>query len=307
MSELRLEVRAVSKWYGEVTALSEVTFTLGPGVTGLLGPNGAGKSTLLKLAAGLLRPSLGTVRLGGRDPFASAAARASIGIAPELEGFPEGMTGLQFVTAMLRFHGWRGAAARARARELIDSVGLTDARDRKAEGYSKGMRQRLKLAQALAHDPAFLILDEPLNGLDPPGRREVIERIRALGAEGRTVLVSSHVLHEVEAMTPRLLLLNRGRLLAEGEVSEIRDLMEDRPHQLWLRCADARAAASRLMALPEVESLRFQEEGFLVETRRPERFLEALQARAAAGEVAVEELEPRDENLQAVFDYLVEA
>ena len=193
-----LEYVRASRWYGPVIALNDVTTTVGPGVTGLLGPNGAGKSTFLKLAAGQLAPSQGEVRVLGQPAWGSPQLFHRVGVCPEADAFWEGLTGLQFLMALLRLTGFDDAECRRRADHALEQVALTEARDRKIGGYSKGMRQRIKMAQSLSHDPQVLLLDEPLSGMDPVNRRRVVDLVKKLGREGRTVLVSSHILHEVE-------------------------------------------------------------------------------------------------------------
>jgi ABC-2 type transport system ATP-binding protein len=288
-----------------VIALNDVTTTVGPGVTGLLGPNGAGKSTFLKLAAGLLAPSQGEVRLLGRPAWGTPELYHEVGVCPETDAFWEGMTGLQFVSSLLRLNGFDEAECRRRAEQALDLVALLDAKDRKVGGYSKGMRQRVKMAQALAHDPQVLLLDEPLSGMDPVNRRRVVDLVKKLGREGRTVLVSSHILHEVESMTRRVLLIHNGRILAEGDVREIRDLMDEHPHTVALRARDPRALARAVVAMPHVISLTFGSEGewVTVQTARPDELYGNL---AAAAEAAgVSEMYSPDENLESVFRYLV--
>ena len=297
-------VRA-SRWYGQVIALNDVTTTVGPGVTGLLGPNGAGKSTFLKLAAGQLAPSQGEVRVLGKPAWGSPELFHRVGVCPETDAFWEGLTGQQFLMALLRLTGFDEAECTRRAQAALDQVALTDARDRKIGGYSKGMRQRIKLAQALAHDPDVLLLDEPLSGMDPVNRRRVVDLVKKLGREGRTVLVSSHILHEVEAMTRRVLLIHNGRILAEGDVREIRDLMDEHPHTVALRARDPRRLAQAVVGAPHVLSLSFGAEGewVTVQTARPDEFYAALPE--AAVESGVSEMYSPDENLESVFRYLV--
>ena len=300
-----LEYVRASRWYGPVIALNDVTTTVGPGVTGLLGPNGAGKSTFLKLAAGLLAPSQGEVRLLGRPAWGTPELYHHVGVCPETDAFWEGMTGLQFVTALLRLTGYDDAECRRRAEQALETVALLEAQDRKVGGYSKGMRQRVKMAQALAHDPQVLLLDEPLSGMDPVNRRRVVDLVRRLGREGRTVLVSSHILHEVEAMTRRVLLIHNGRILAEGDVREIRDLMDEHPHTVSLRARDPRALARAVVGAPHVLSLTFGADGewLTLQTAKPDEFYGHLhEAALAAG---VMEMYSPDEDLESVFRYLV--
>jgi ABC-2 type transport system ATP-binding protein len=297
-------VRA-SRWYGPVIALNDVSTTLGSGVIGLLGPNGAGKSTFLKLAAGQLAPSQGEVRVLGRPAWGAPELFHRVGVCPETDGFWEHMTGTQFLEALLRLTGFDEAECRRRAERALAELDLLPARDRKIGGYSKGMRQRVKLAQALAHDPEVLLLDEPVSGMDPVNRRRVIDLVKRLGREGRTVVVSSHILHEVEAMTRRVLLIHNGRILAEGDVREIRDLIDEHPHTVALRARDVRALARAVVSLPHVRSLRFAPDGewLTLQTERPEEFYGALHG--AALEAGVAEMYSPDEDLESVFRYLV--
>jgi ABC-2 type transport system ATP-binding protein len=297
-------VRA-SRWYGPVIALNDVTTVVEPRVTGLLGPNGAGKSTFLKLAAGQLAPSQGEVRLLGVPAWGSPEVFHHVGLCPEADAFWEGMTGLQFVTALLGLTGYDEAECRQRAEAALAEVALLEAKDRKIGGYSKGMRQRVKLAQAIAHDPQVLLLDEPVSGMDPINRRHVVDLVKRLGREGKTVLVSSHILHEVEAMTRRVLLIHNGRILAEGDVREIRDLMDEHPHTVALRARDPRALAQAVVGSPHVLSVVFGAEGqwVTVQTARPDEFYGTLHE--AALEAGVSEMYSPDENLESVFKYLV--
>jgi len=300
-----LEYVRASRWYGPVIALNDVTTTVGPGVTGLLGPNGAGKSTFLKMAAGQLAPSQGEVRVLGQPAWGSPELFHRVGVCPEADAFWEGLTGLQFLMALLRLTGFDDAECRGRADQALEQVALTEARDRKIGGYSKGMRQRIKMAQSLAHDPQVLLLDEPLSGMDPVNRRRVVDLVKKLGREGRTVLVSSHILHEVEAMTRRVLLIHNGRILAEGDVREIRDLMDEHPHTVALRARDPRALARAVVGSPHVLSLTFGAEGewVTVQTARPDEFYSSVVD--AAVEAGVSEMYSPDENLESVFKYLV--
>jgi ABC-2 type transport system ATP-binding protein len=274
-------------------------------VTGLLGPNGAGKSTFLKLAAGQLQPSQGEVRLLGLPAWGSPEVFHRVGLCPEADSFWENLSGRQFLTTLLRLTGYDEAECQRRAEQALHEVALLDAKDRKIGGYSRGMRQRIKLAQALAHDPEVLLLDEPVTGMDPVNRRRVIDLVRRLGREGRTIVVSSHILYEVEAMTKRVLLVHNGRILAEGEVREIRDLLDEHPHTVALRARDPRRLAAAVVGWPSVLSVRLGMEGewLTVETARPDEFYGALHA--AALETGVSEMYSPDENLESVFRYLV--
>jgi ABC-2 type transport system ATP-binding protein len=294
-----------SRWYGPVIALNDVTVDIPAGVTGLLGPNGAGKSTFLKLAAGQLRPSQGEVRLLGQPSWGSPALFHRVGLCPETDAFWEHLTGLEFLIALLRFTGYDETECRRRAENALHQVELLDAKDRRLGGYSKGMRQRVKLAQSIAHDPQVLLLDEPVAGMDPVNRRRVIDLVRRLGKEGKTVLVSSHILHEVEAMTRRVLLIHNGRILAEGDVREIRDLLDEHPHTVSLRAREPRRLAEVIVSWPTVISVSFGAEGewLTVQTGRPDEFYGALPE--VALEAGVTEMYSPDEDLESVFRYLV--
>lgn len=299
-------LEGASKWYGDVIGVNQIGLTFGPGVTGLLGPNGAGKSTLMKLVTGQLKPGSGTVRVRGMDPCRDAGAFRELGYCPDTDSFYEDMSGLEFVTVMGRLTGYGAAEARQRASRALDRAGLTDARHRRIRGYSKGMRQRTKLAAALVHDPPIVLLDEPLNGLDPVGRRQMLQIFREMGAEGRTVIVSSHILHEIENLTTRIALLHHGRMLAEGDIAGIRELIENQPLTLQLDTPDARAMAKLLVAIEGVSSVTLPDTGGVVaRTARPELLYETVQEAAAAGRVEVAALTALDDNLDAVFQYLV--
>jgi ABC-2 type transport system ATP-binding protein len=297
----------VSKWYGNVIGLNKLTLHVSAGVTGLLGPNGAGKSTLLQLATGQMQPSQGAVRVLGHPTWNNPALMRHVGVCPEQDAFYEWMTGFEFVRTCARLAGLsRGAATKATERAL-ETAGMTAHMNRAIRGYSKGMRQRTKLAQAMVHDPPVLFLDEPFTGTDPLGRHEMIEVIRGLGTAGRTVLVSSHVLHEVQALTPHIVLLHRGRLVAEGHVRQIRDLIDRHPHRIVLVCDDYRGLAARVVGWADVEGVKMmaRERAVLVETQRPDAFYGRLPTLAAEGGVAIREVYSDDDNLEAVFKYLV--
>jgi ABC-2 type transport system ATP-binding protein len=302
-----VEFDAVSKWYGNVIGVNNLTFQVPAGVTGLLGPNGAGKSTLLQLATGQLRPSKGAVRVLGRPAWNNPALNRAIGLCPEQDAFYEWMTGRDFVTTCARLSGLPRAEAADRAAGALELVGMTPNADRAVRGYSKGMRQRTKIAQALVHDPEVLFLDEPLTGTDPVARRDLMDVIRHLGQAGKSVLVSSHVLHEVQAMTPHIILLHRGRLVAEGQVREIRELIDRHPHKIVLVADAYRALAARLVTFDDVEGLKVlaADRAVMVETRTPDAFYTRLPSLALADGTAIWEVYSEDDNLEAVFKYLV--
>jgi ABC-2 type transport system ATP-binding protein len=299
----------VSKWYGQVIGLNDVTASVPPGVTGLLGPNGAGKSTFMKLITGQLKPSKGSVTVLGEPIWRNPRLYFQIGFCPEQDAFYDRMTGLEWVTALVRLNGLSETAANEAARRALTTVDLMDAADKKIGAYSKGMRQRVKLAQAIVHDPVLLILDEPLGGMDPIARRKTIRLIREWARAGKSVIVSSHILHEIESMTANILLINNGRILAEGDVHHIRDLIDEHPHTVYVRAENPRGLARQFLDSDrgeDVRSLKFTEGAVVVETGRPDIFYSRLTDLAASGEIgAIDEVTSPDDNLQAVFQYLV--
>ena len=296
----------LSKWYGQVIGLNDVTVAVPPGITGLLGPNGAGKSTFMKLITGQLKPSKGSVRVLGEPIWGNPALYFRIGFCPEQDAFYERMTGLEWITALVRLNGFSETEAANAAKAALDQVDLMPAADKKIGAYSKGMRQRVKMAQALVHDPELLILDEPLSGMDPIMRRKTIRLIKEWARAGKSVLVSSHILHEIEAMTSNILLVHNGRILAEGNVHQIRDLIDEHPHTVYIKAEDPRALARRFLADDNMLSLKFDPGALIIQTAKPDVFYARLTELAASGEAGqVEEVTSPDDNLQAVFQYLV--
>ena len=298
----------VTRWYGQVIGVNGVSCDISPGVTGLLGLNGAGKSTLFKLMAGQLAPSKGRILLMGHDLAHHPGLFRWIGFCPEPDALYESMTGREMLVYLLRLHGFNHTEAAQRAASALERTHLTQDADRRVAGYSKGMRQKIKLAQAMAHDPRVLFLDEPFNGMDPVSRHESMELIRELGAEGKTVLVSSHILHEVEQMTSTILLIQNGRILAEGHVSDIRDLIERHPHQVRIACDQPRRLAAALVTSEDVQGVRVEadDEHVVVETNRPRTFFAALPSIALSGEARIRGFTTADDDLKSLFEYLVE-
>ena len=296
----------LSKWYGQVSGLNDVTVDVPPGITGLLGPNGAGKSTFMKLVTGQLKPSKGTLQVMGEPIWGNHALYARIGFCPEQDAFYERMTGMEWVTGLVRLNGLSETDATAAAGRALEAVDLSAAAGKKIGAYSKGMRQRVKLAQAIALDPELLILDEPLNGMDPIQRRRTIQLIHDWAAAGRSVLVSSHVLHEVEALTSNVLVINNGRIVAEGDVHHIRELIDEHPHSVSIRAGQPRELAREILSQDGIISLRFESDRLIVETEKPDAFYTRLTELAASGAAGViDEVTSPDDNLQAVFKYLV--
>jgi ABC-2 type transport system ATP-binding protein len=298
----------LSKWYGQVIGLNDVSVTVPPGITGLLGPNGAGKSTFMKLITGQLKPSQGSITVLGEPIWQNPGLYNRIGFCPEQDAFYDRMTGREWVTALVRLNGVTETEAAAMAVRAIENVELSDAADKKIGAYSKGMRQRIKMAQALAHDPELLILDEPLSGMDPIARRKAIRMIKEWGRAGKSVIVSSHILHEIESMTANILLINQGRILAEGNVHQIRDLIDEHPHTVHIKADQTRALAREFLGHDDVLSLKFEEGAVVVQTGRPDAFYARLTDLAASGaHGAIHEVTSPDDNLQAVFQYLVKS
>ena len=296
----------LSKWYGDVIGLNDVTLEVPRGVTGLLGPNGAGKSTFLKLCTGLVRASKGSIRVLGEDPWNNPQFLRRIGLAPEHDAFYENLTGLQFVTLLARMQGFSRHKAERRAHDALEQVRLTPNIHRRVATYSKGMRQRVKIAQAIVHDPELLFLDEPLTGTDPVGRREMIDFIKALAKQGKSIVVSSHVLYEVEAMTPNILLIHRGRVIAEGDIHQIRELIDEHPHNIRIEVDRPRELASRLLSLPGVVTVRVPDERHVeAETRKPDDFYQHALALFQRERFNIVSLTSPDDNLESVFRYLV--
>ncbi len=307
-AEKSIEARDLSKWYGEVIAVNKITLSIAPGVTGLLGPNGAGKTTLLNLIAGQLKPSQGDVSVRGHSPWSDCSIHRLAGYCPDIDSFYRAMTGHQFVVAMLRLSGFRSRAARQRAAAVLRTVGLVEARKKKIGAYSKGMRQRLKLAQAIAHSPEILLLDEPLGGMDPLGRRRSIDLIKKLGKEGKTVVVSSHILHEIEAMTNTIVVMSNGKILAEGNVHEVRELLDKYPRKVHITCDKPRHLSAKLVEFDDVVSVSLERDtpGLLIETIKPDAFFNRLPKLIVSNNIEVESLTSPDDNVEAVFKYLVE-
>lgn len=304
---VRIEANEVGKWFGEVVAVGRCSLAVGGGVVGLLGQNGAGKTTLFKLLAGLITPSRGEVRIDGLPLRDHVGLFRRIGFCPESDALPSWLTGSEFLSVLARLAGVPRARVRTRVDELLERFELTSAARRRLGGYSKGMRQKLKLAQALAHDPDIIFLDEPLNGMDPTSRRDAIAAIRRLGVEGRTVLVSSHILPEVEEMTQGIVLMHRGRVLAEGDVAEIRDLIPEHPTVVALRCDRPRELAAFLVRQNHVAGVDCQaHDRVVVRTDHALAFYRALPSWLLASGLAVEEIHTLDDNLESVFSYLTQ-
>jgi ABC-2 type transport system ATP-binding protein len=298
-----IQLDHVSRWYGNVVAVNDVSFALGPGVTGLLGPNGAGKTTLLHLLAGLLAPSAGQVRVVGRPTFGDPSIYRLVGLVPEREAVPGYLTGRQFVRLNAELQGLPNAGPAAD--RAIGTVELADAADRAIGGYSKGMRQRIKLASALVHEPQVLLLDEPFNGMDPRQRLHMMDLLRSMARAGRTILFSSHILEEVERLADGILVIHAGRLAASGDYREIRRLMTDRPHTFRVRSSDDRRLASAFMAEPAVFGAELRDDRLTVRVSEFSGFTRSVARVARDAGVRLLEVAPTDDSLESVFEYLV--
>ncbi len=298
-----LSFEHVTKFYGAVIGVNDISCRIGPGITGLLGANGAGKSTLMKLASGQLRPTQGHVRIGEHDAW-STAAKHHLGYSPDLNSFYEEMTGREFVYTMARLHGFSRVEARQRTADVIEEVGMTDRAGRRMAGCSHGMRQRIKLAQALVHDPWLLLLDEPLSGIDPGGRREINELLFRLAAQGKTILVSSHILVEIEQLSNSILMMSRGRIIASGTLAEVRNLMQMRPMVVEIVAEPARRLAALLAENPIVQSVEVRDHALTVRTRNPQQFFGEIGELVCQHGIEVRRLQPLDAGAEAVFDYL---
>lgn len=302
-----ITLRNVSRWYGQVIGLNDVSCEISPGITALLGQNGAGKSTMMRLITGQLKPTTGDISVFGERPFAKPSIYKRIGYCPEIDNFYEYMTGRQFVNFLGRLSGYDEREARERTQRVLELVGMADRADKKIAGFSKGMRQRIKLAQAMIHDPDIILLDEPLNGLDPVGRRDYMDMLGSLAERGKAILVSSHILYEVEQLTRSILLLHRGRLLATGDLRVIRSLIDKHPHRIKIETTDPRRVAATLLTLPYVISMQFEPAGGALELEcgQPDEFYSTLPRMCQEHHLPITSMSSPDNNLEAVFSYLV--
>ena len=306
MSDDRITIENVSRFYGEVLGVNRVSLSIPPGITSLVGPNGSGKTTLMNLMTGLVRPTEGRIRILGVDPGNAREMFRFVGYSTQFDSFPKGVTGRQFIYSFLRLFGYPPAQCKTMADKAIERVRLTDAADRKIAGYSKGMRQRIKLAQAIAHDPRVLVLDEPLNGLDPLVRAETLNLFRQYAADGRHVLVSTHILHEVDMISDQFILLSNGYVVAEGQIQDVRSEIREHPMQITIRCKQPSELASKVFLLDHVVEARIHPdgEGVLVLTRDADKFYRTLN-HIALGDLDIESIAPADDTVKSVYEYLI--
>ncbi len=314
-----VETENLSKWYGEVMGVNDVTLTIHPGITGLLGPNGAGKTSLMKVMTGQLKPNQGEVRVLDQPVWNNPELTRRVGYCPDIELAYQFMTGFEFITFFATLSGYDKSEVESRSLRVLETVDMLFAKDRPIASYSKGMRQRVKLAQALVHEPELLFLDEPLTGLDPNGRRHVLTLLQELAAQEISIIASSHILYEIEALTETILLIHQGRILAEGTISDIRELIDEHPHKVYLSTDEPRRLAQVCLPFEDILSVTFvdddgavsesQEEkesgDIIIETAKPDAFYARLPELLIENELSVSQLYSPDDNLSSVFKYLV--
>ncbi len=298
-----ISVEKISRWYGNVVAVNEISFALGPGITGLLGPNGAGKSTLLHMLAGLLKPSNGEARVLGESTWENPDIYKRMGFVPERESVYSFLSGLDFVKLSARLQGLPNVDAAAL--EALETVEMTDSKDRAMGGYSKGMKQRVKIAAAIVHKPSILLLDEPFNGTDPRQRLRMMDMLRRMADNGATIVFSSHILEEVERLAENVLVIVAGRLAASGDFHAIRRLMTDRPHSIMLRSSDNRRLAAAMIGRPAVFGVELNGDKIMLRCSDLDAFAHLAPQVAHETGVTLFELSPTDESLESVFSYLV--
>lgn len=302
-----INAEKLSKWYGNILGISEISVRVGPGIQGLLGPNGAGKSTFLKIASGQLRQNLGTITIFGETVYNNHKLFEKIGFCPEYDCYYKEVTGWEFMIFLAKLHGFKGKEAVDMAGNALERVGMTENARKLISAFSLGMRQRLKVASSIIHNPDLLILDEPLRGVDPLWRVKIIKLIKEFEKQGKTVIVSSHILPEIESMTNNITLIHQGKIFAHGDIQEIRGLIDKHPHQVSIQCNQPRLAAEKLIPYEFVLNVRLLdgENRIVVETNNREKFFDSLMNIIVDNRLEVEEMISPDDNLQAVFDYLI--
>ena len=313
-----VQTENLSKWYGEVMGVNDITLTIRPGITGLLGPNGAGKTTLIKLITGQLKPNQGEVKVLNQPVWNNPDLTKRVGYCPDIELAYQFMSGFEFIAFFATLSGYDKAEVKSRSLRVLETVDMLQAKDRPIGSYSKGMRQRIKLAQALVHEPELLFLDEPLTGLDPNGRRHVLALLNRLADKGISIVVSSHILYEIEALTETILLIHQGRILAEGTISDIRELIDEHPHKVYLSTDEPRRLAQVCLPFEDILSVTFVANGdvveesraveagdIIIETAKPEAFYVRLPELLIENNLNVSQLYSPDDNLASVFKYLI--
>jgi ABC-2 type transport system ATP-binding protein len=307
MSKQQIIFGSVSKFYGEVLGVNRISLSIGPGITSLVGPNGSGKTTLMNLMTGLLRPTKGALSVLGVTPSQAEEFYKLVGYCSQFDAFPKGLSGYDLINSMLGVHGYSAADAEELTWKAIDRVNMRDAAKRRVAGYSKGMRQRIKLALAICHQPQVLVLDEPLNGLDPMARAEVIALFEQLAGDGFYIIISSHILHEVDMISDKVVILSNGYVVAEGNIQGVRSEMEDHPMQIFIRCDQPSVVASRVFEQDHVVEVKIHQDGqgLLVSTRDADQFYLLLNRIVLENQLSVEAIAPADENVHSVYQYLI--
>jgi ABC-2 type transport system ATP-binding protein len=307
MSKQQIIFGSVSKFYGEVLGVNRISLSIGPGITSLVGPNGSGKTTLMNLMTGLLRPTKGALSVLGVTPSQAEEFYKLVGYCSQFDAFPKGLSGYDLINSMLGVHGYSAADAEELTWKAIDRVNMRDAAKRRVAGYSKGMRQRIKLALAICHQPQVLVLDEPLNGLDPMARAEVIALFEQLAGDGFYIIISSHILHEVDMISDKVVILSNGYVVAEGDIQGVRSEMEDHPMQIFIRCDQPSVVASRVFEQDHVVEVKIHQDGqgLLVSTRDADQFYLLLNRIVLENQLSVEAIAPADENVHSVYQYLI--
>lgn len=307
MTQAKITFENVSKFYGDVLGVNRVNLEIAPGITSLVGPNGSGKTTLMNLMTGLLKPSSGSISVLGVSPNEPEAIFRMVGYCSQFDSFPRGATAREFIEFYLRVHGFTAQQTDDLAQAALERVSLLEAADRKVSSFSKGMRQRVRLAQSIAHDPSVLVLDEPLNGLDPMARAEIIRLFRELADAGMFLIISSHILHEVDMMSENVVLMNNGYIVAEGEVHGVRDEIDEHPIQILIRCDRPQLLASRLFEHEHTVEARIHNDrqGLFVKTRKPDDFYLLVNRVITDHSLQVESVAPVDDDLNAVYQYLI--
>ena len=307
MSDSVISFANVSRFYGEVLGINNVNLAIPAGITSLVGPNGSGKTTLMNLMTGLIRPTQGEIKVLGVSPEDPERLGKLVGYCAQFDACPKGLTGYQFIFLFLRMHGYTPAECDRKTATALERVSMTPAAQRPVGAYSKGMRQRIKLAQSIAHDPQVLVLDEPLNGLDPMARAETIALFREWGASGRHVIVSSHILHEVDQISDQVILLSQGYVVAEGEIKGVRDEVKEQPMQILVRCNDPGGLAARLFQQDHMVEAKITRDrkGLLLRTSDADSFYLLLNNVILEKGLDVESVAPADDDVNSVYQYLI--
>lgn len=302
-----LKAEKLSKWYGNILGISEISIEIIPGIYGLLGPNGAGKSTFLKIASGQLKPNLGSIKIFGEDVFNNYKLFSKVGFCAEHDSYYKEVSGWEFMLFSAKCHGFKGKEAEQAVEFALNKVGLVEDKSKLISAYSLGMRQKLKLGLSIIHNPEFLILDEPLKGIDPIWRVKIIEMIKEFKNQGKTIIVSSHILSEVEAMTNNIILIHQGKIFAQGDIQEIRDLIDSHPHKISVKCNKHRLIADKMINYDFVLNIQFKdkENEVIINTDNRENFFASLMKIVVDNNIDIQEITSPDDNLQAVFDYLI--